>query len=465
MGIEDYSMGQRMALVLRTTLTRFTITLHDLRRLIVQAKDEELRRRPPDDLREVEKLISWRHSASLVKRIERAAEDAFTGVIAYFDSLEADAPSGPREGQDFLRYPAAFEYIVAALTMKVTRDRVQEFWRMVAVADEDPDGTRYAMLWLQWKYAPPLPDRLATALLPTLTAAFEEVLGAIFRLRLNVHPGEVKEKRIAIKTLSLYEPGDLQLRAIDDKVRELIRKSPAGWADQTQRDIQLDVRTTGLHWEQLEEVFARRDVLVHAGGRVDAQYMERTHSSDAELGQSLFCDEEYFAAALSALDETAQFLVAAYFAKLTTTGPDPAELAATLILRFLQGKRWDDALRLAEIVLSGRDIDKVSAEVRVNWWMARRETGEGVDGIREEVEGWSPPNGEARYRLAKAALLFDDNRVRRILQEQHRGAKPLGPIVEDWPLIEVMCDRHPNLRSLLTARPPTRPPQRRRRRH
>jgi hypothetical protein len=448
--------------VLRSAITRFSVTVHDLHRLLSQARHEQQNRRPPDDLKELAHAISLRHSASIIKRIEWAADDAYDDATGYLESLAKTAP----DEDTVAMHPIALEQLVALLTVSAPPKQVAEASRRVAaVSKEDSDGMHYALLYLQWKHAPPLTTRLGNALVPTLTASFEEMLGAIFRLRLTAYPGEIGKRMIKMETLDRYaSKEDLKRKAIDDKVRELIQKTPSDWIVRIQGDTQLDATALGIDWGRVIEVFARRDLLVHTGGRVDERYLQRTRSPDVRLGQILMCDEDYFDTAAELLSEAAQILAVAYLVKLTRTDPAPADLASTLLLHYLEQKQWDEALRLAEMVVKGRDVESISPEVRVNWWMARREARDGVEGIHAEVSVWHPPNDDRRYRLAKAALLFDDNSVRRILQERSTGRQSFGPTVADWPLVVAMRERRPNLQQLLVARAPLRAARRRKER-
>lgn len=460
--VDDYSLGERLGLILRAAITRFTVTTSDLRRLMAQAQEEQRNRRRPDDLKDLADNLTFRHSASIIKRIEHAADAAYADFTEYLDRLSSESEVAVEPTS--VRYPVALEQLVALVTANMPPERVAgASRRLVAVSNEDSDAMRYAVRFLQWKHAPPPTTRLGAALLPALVAAFEEVLGAIFRVRLTLHPGEVAQRTFAVATLDRYmTSGDLKRKVIDEKVRDLLDKGPVGWGDRIRQDTHLDVTEMGIDWEHFVEVFERRHVLVHAFGRADDRYLRCTSSVAVRLGDVLICDERYFIRALELLDEAAQLLAIAYFANLTRNEPAPAELASTLLLSYLKQKRWEEALRLAEMVVSGRNIDFISPEVRVNWWMARRETSDGVDGIRAEVIAWKPPNNEARYRLAKAALVFDDNGVRRILQQEDSGPHPLGPVVADWPLVVAMCERHRSLQQLLRGRATNRAQRQRR---
>ncbi len=449
MAVGDHTLGQRLALVLRAAITGFAVTASDLRRLMARARDEERSRRRPDDLMELADELSWRRgSSSVVKRIEKAADEVFADILGYLESASGSDAVGARTPA---RYPVALEQFVALMAMHMPPEQLEDASRRLTEAGKgDPDTMRYALGYLQWRYSLSPTVRFASAVLPTVVAAFEERLGAIFRLRLTLHPDEVADRAIKIATLDRYgTTDDLKRRAIDEKVRTLLAKGPSGWKERVRSDTHVDLATTGLDWGRIVEVVARRHVLVHASGRIDERYLLSTATNQGRLGEALVCDESYFNSALDLLSEALQLVAIAYLANLTRVEPAPTELASTLLLDYLKQRRWADALRLASMVLDGRDTESIPPEVRVNWWMARRESGEGAEGIRSEVTSWDPPASTPRYRVAKAALLFDDNGVRRVLQEEGARSNPLGTTVADWPLIVSMCDRQPSLRRLL----------------
>lgn len=200
-------------------------------------------------------------------------------------------------------------------------------------------------------------------------------------------------------------------------------------------------------------MFARRHAVVHASGLVDERYLDRWAARPArpDLGTSLVCNTEYTSQALGMVEQFGTALCVAWLAHFLSGDPNVAEFASEPVLRALQQQRWRDAKTLAELALSHCDAEHPHHEVQVNWWMARRELGEDWVALRAEIEAWTPPDGEARYSVAKAALLHDEAGVRDALLEYDRAGLSVRDLAT-WPLLVEMKKHSPRVAALVAQR-------------
>jgi hypothetical protein len=212
--------------------------------------------------------------------------------------------------------------------------------------------------------------------------------------------------------------------------------------------MKIDVPDLAPEWLDICEVFARRNAIVHASARVDQEYLNRCSGTDLELGNSLDVDASYMRDALEKFESLGVCLGVLWYASLVPKGPEPANLAAPYIYRHLELGQWQEALTMSQAVFEGRDPADQPVEVRVNWWMARREAGEGLEGIKPEVEAWVLPEDDPDYEIARAALLFDGRRFRQLI-EGKAASSGLSSRVRKWPLVTAMLDRDPKLKALL----------------
>ena len=236
-------------------------------------------------------------------------------------------------------------------------------------------------------------------------------------------------------------------RAIDEKVRDIVKGAPQEWTERVEQDLGVKIDELAPDWGQICEVFARRNTIVHAGGRIDEAYIKRTGANDLSVGEVLDTNAKYFTETATAFRALAVRLAVACFARLVPQGPAPGSFAKPHIYVCLKRKDWQGARVLATAVVSGREQGELPGEVLVNWWMARREAGEGVENSgRSDLMG---PNTEGPgFALARMALLMDDAGFRRVLKE--RGSE-ITPRVGDWPLVSKMFEISPDLRGLFAT--------------
>ncbi|MHB1582793.1 MAG: hypothetical protein ACYCU7_00390 [Acidimicrobiales bacterium] len=464
--LSDFSGSQRIGFVMGSALTQFTTDLKDLRRLLELAVREDTSRKRPAEL-DAEADRIGKDRARLVERAAIQAFDAYSGRIK---EIEAESLRGEEEA-DARHHPLAPEQVIAMLVMLSGREHLEETARSYMEAcGGDSAAAAYGFAYLQWARATPLSTKMATSLVPMAVAQFGNLVGALYRQWLIMYPDALGEKKLNYLDAYVYASGDDILRkGIDEKVADMLAGGSEGWVKQVSDDLKIDMPGLAPDWDAVVEVFARRNAIVHAAARVDPKYLKRTGREDIEAGTTLECDKTYATSTFDHLEELGIALSVTWFAKLDGEGPEPAVIAAPHILRALERADWTEAQALSAAVVDGRDPECLPPEVRVNWWMARREAGEGVEGIRNEVEAWDPPGDDPEYRLAKAALLLDANVFKKVLSTDYQGGGAgVPPGVRAWPLVSVMRRRFPDLQPLFAIRPaapnrPKSPPRPRRR--
>ena len=438
----EFSVGQRVGFVMSAALTLFTSSVDGMRHLMDGAARTDGRR--PAAL-EARARDLGRYTA------DQAGEAAISLCQGVIGTIKQDLENEGIEEPKGRHHPPAREQLGALVAIangpENTLRMGLEYWEKCG---GNPEAAMYGLDYALWKTGPPASTKLATALVPSLVSEFQELLGALYRQWLTMNPGAVGKKQTSMEDLLEYETkDDLLRRAIDERVHDIVDRVPEEWAERIKQDMGISVGELCPDWEQICEVFARRNAIVHAGGRVDDTYIMRT-GSDLIVGEILNTDAEYFEASAGTFEALGVRLTVLWFARLTPEGPAPANFAAPHIYTCLKSRDWEDALVLATAVLRGREQSDLPDVVVVNWWMARRESGEGVEGIRDEVIAWVPTANEPGLELARTALLLDVEGFRQLLADP-RIRSGLTPTVKEWPLVTRMFETSPELRAFFPS--------------
>ena len=266
----DFSRDERIAFVVAAALVRFTGSLRDYRRALDAAEQSD--RSMVAKLRDLERL-----AGSLDRQRRRQGETAADRVMQRIrEHVAKAAPATGPEGQLTAthqvkrRYPPADEQILAWLVTLVGRVAVTDVEREFAKGcDEDPETARYAMAYAQWKHRAPLADSVGKSLVPAATSALEELLAALLRLWLTLYPDALgmNKTSVALGVIRSYESSeDVDRSAVDNRVRDVLQKPPPEWHELLRRELHVCLPDLTEYWDEVLEVFARRNVIVHWGG-------------------------------------------------------------------------------------------------------------------------------------------------------------------------------------------------------
>lgn len=185
------------------------------------------------------------------------------------------------------------------------------------------------------------------------------------------------------------------MSVVSAAVLKLIAGGIENWSAYLIRWPKIPLRDVVRDWDAVVEAFVRRNALVHAAGRVDADYLRRLPQSYPRpvLGSSVHCTHEYLLSAVDRFGAVGAALPHLLFAKLRP-GVLPADTAVRPVVVLLERGRFADAEALAGVFLDLLDVTLEDRDIlQVNRWMAIREQGGDVS---NEVEQWAPVDEEPR---------------------------------------------------------------------
>jgi hypothetical protein len=289
----------------------------------------------------------------------------------------------------------------------------------------------------------PREELLNGSLLTVVVAAFESLLAGLYREHLVLHPNQLasQDKEFSLKDL-------LEFGSLDDARRDLIerrtdsfmRKGFDDWSRWSEKTLGMGFDELSLNPRIIEEVFQRRHLIVHTGGIVTQLYLDRVEcGSDPppKLGSEIHVSVDYLRAAL---DEVLVLGIA--LASVATSkwvkedgGNEAAGRLTTSTYDLMKEGRWPLAKRLCEVGLGLGQTHAGVCIVKVNGWLAARALGE-ADACAEEIEDWDVSALEPKFRLAKAALQGDADRVMEWLPTTLESMGVEAAMVPGWPLLD-----------------------------
>jgi len=288
---------------------------------------------------------------------------------------------------------------------------------------------------------------LQESLLVSTVSAFEAFVARIIRASLLFNPKQVYEMEKRPTWAEVLEAESLEQvrdRAIDSYVDSLMYKDLEAWLKHIAKATKMADGHRQFVFDSIHEIVQRRHVLVHNGGTVSTQYLQKVgrRGSGLEVGERLLVDDAYLDEAIDALMlagcAIAQTSLAAIFrAQRPWAAPQLESLAnpAEAVYQFLYKGRVQCAARAYDILEPYLLDDGSRQNLKVNSWIARKRIG-GAEVIREQVAAWDTSALGERYALARHCLLGDMESAIPLVKKLTENGSINAFALATWPVLE-----------------------------
>lgn len=198
-----------------------------------------------------------------------------------------------------------------------------------------------------------------------------------------------------------------------------------------------DLAGNGLRpWTLVEELFERRNAIVHRGGQPSSQYRRKIASDDPNALWNRPTDLSYVHHAANAT----QVFVTWLQVHVCRDHLGLPEAAAQAVIRvsfdLLETEAWSSVVTLMDLCnLPSPDATGDSDLLHINLFTARAHL-PGGEGVADEVAAWQPRNPTTRVQLARACLTSDLEKAARLaIQAVDDGELAVGAL-KRWPAYE-----------------------------
>jgi len=273
---------------------------------------------------------------------------------------------------------------------------------------------------------------LVQSLLVSAVASFDALLGRLAEAYCREHPDSLDGIALRLAYDSSRGANDLleeALSAVREKVsRGSINERLAFFRDKG--GSILDSRDK----DSLQEIFWRRNLLVHNSVRAEDQYLR--HFNDTRLGSRNPRDvnRQYWLESINHLYSCGLLLAVTVWLSAKPQAPAPLKLLATRAYMALTTPLGPAALRFFGYLGDARGGSSDNPTDQVNYWLARKFTGN-FEGVRAEIETWSHPAlSQPVYRLAQQCLLGNEGESIVLLEQLVDDGALDATELATWPL-------------------------------
>lgn len=385
----------------------------------------------PESVKTASKPLSGPLRKELDQLLASADESVPQLLEQTLASLEASMPADPHDDARVTHHPLSADEVAAAQAWISEQARIDEHYdEFFGEHRDNPDAMIYLQAKADERARKHLPERLlGEALLPIMVSRLEELLKALLRVALRLHPkslGGLPE--IPPERLDKYaDKSDLRRWQIDRKAADFFKGTPEDWRKGLARWPKVDLAQQAGSWEVIVEAIQRRHVLVHNGGRADQKYLEVAgKGTDKFEGQLLLCDPDYLRSIFLHFEALALSLSVRWVNALKVTSPAAGvypRMLNRVVDRFEETGQWDIALAVLEACMEQSLNDSEHKEtIQINVWFCLQELGRQDDAMLGSIYAWQPSDVESR--MARAALLRDEPYAVSVLKEVNAVARP-----------------------------------------
>jgi hypothetical protein len=253
-------------------------------------------------------------------------------------------------------------------------------------------------------------DVIFPSLLTSAIADFEVLISRLVQGLLKLRPEILRgsDRAYLFRELEQFSDiNEIRMHVVQELVDALLR---GGFEDWTAWFVRQGIVVEGVTKDpdaSLIEAFQRRHLLVHNGGIVNRQYLSKTGASDAIVGRRLKVTGEYIQNTTDIFSAAALKITFAIVLKLHKSKNQASETENAMQKRsydLLYSGRDQVVISFGEWAESRWNDDTNRLTSQVNLWLAHKRL-EGLDSIRDEVDGWNTHSLSGTFRLAKLALL------------------------------------------------------------
>jgi hypothetical protein len=284
---------------------------------------------------------------------------------------------------------------------------------------------------------------LMRSILTMAVSAFEVLVANVYKSFLMSNPGAAEGAEVKLFSLrDLYDFGSVE-DAVDETIFQqadaFSRKGMRAWAAWFKtRPLEVDLCGLAYDWLGTQEIFERRNVVVHNGSRVTRQYLNNVDSSltkDLLEGRPLEITPAYVEESLERLLTLGTLL--AYKVRVRLFRRENFDATCGWIadeqFKLLKNGEYHAVNHISLCVKPDNVADATRLIMQVNGWIAKMRL-DGVDACNGDIAAWDTSALSDTFRAVQQVLLRDDVRAVAAIQQLLDTGDITELDVREWPL-------------------------------
>jgi hypothetical protein len=417
----------------KTVLTDFADTMEALREFIAGLGPVLLERRK----------IAMESFAPLMQRFSSAL--LLTGDVAYMETIPeehraqwndiiAQVTKLAEKNQPEIRIQFQ-ESLKKIVPVKFTNGKVEVDWDVPEAAEVLPAKRELDSLKNVLRL-------LHESALMALASRSEWLVAQLLHLYFERFPNAAggAEPFFSLDTLSALQSIDEARQVlIEHRVEALMRESFPEWMKFFRDRTKLGMGYMSDEVERIEEVFKRRNLVVHNGGRANRRYFKEVREplrQGVKIGEVVDVGPSYLNSSINLLEHQLVLLTVELWKNLAPNDTDRGGLLASLAVRCLELQRWTMARGFSFFGMNDKGLpEALRLSNQINYWQSFKWAGE-YESVREEIEKADFSAKSPLYRLAHAAIKSDFETCFKLLSGVLERKELSKVDLQSWPIFQ-----------------------------
>lgn len=274
----------------------------------------------------------------------------------------------------------------------------------------------------------------------SLIIKFENIISNLFYVLVKRFPDcYINEQRITYSDLCCYKTvDDIKEKVVKEKVELLMRDNFFSWIKVLYEKHKIVVKDESRFYNDFIESYYRRNIIVHNNGVVNSDYKNAV-KSNVEVGEKLFCNEEYFDNAIQA----SIYIIVKILCESSKVFVEERENLISDIIDYGVNLIDKEKYLLArDIFKMIKNMTNITQEIKIycqlNYWQTFKWNGDFENEIKQDINIFDVSACNEYIKLGKYALLDDFEKIFDILNKKINTEEAYEYInaLEEWPIFK-----------------------------
>lgn len=277
-----------------------------------------------------------------------------------------------------------------------------------------------------------------------LLSSVEWFYSQVLHYYYDKHPeaAGIKKKTLTLEDLKSFGTvQDAEKFLIDSKIEEVFRGGFDGWMDILKDEVKLKMPYVKPFYNELLEVYQRRNLLVHNGGIVNSIYISKVSpeiSNKYKIGDKLPITSDYLENAICKLHIVFTLIASELWKKLEPEEEERATILNSIVYKNMNQNRWEVSEWLSSFIKDDENLkSRVKTVGQLNYWLSKKKRGNRELVINEVLKA-DFTDKSLRYQLAVSALTENTAEFFELLPETLRTKSLEIEELLEFPIFEDM---------------------------